>query len=340
MKTINLLFLGAAILFLLSCANKKNDIILPKSANTSEADFRAAPIMDSVCGNYNPDATTSNIYNTFCVRYFKGVERRPLIITFHGGSYVGGNKEQFNLPLTIGKRFPVLLTTEDLDNNKFAYACANYRLLEDGNGLTIIDCLNDCKMFVEYMRDNADKYNIDPDKIILMGYSGGAGSSLWIGLRNNFISNVTIKGIVTFDAQATMNILEWRDQVFAPVGLGGAYEEKVVKPTLESPDLTTTLKLYYNTALPSKINKYSADNKLSLFNLFDSSDPELYMSCQAPYEDFTHHPAHTGALNARSKAAGHKSRIQYVKHPSEGPSAPFINPNYESLIQFFVRKFQ
>ncbi len=91
-------------------------------------------------------------------------DRRTAILWIHGGSWIGGEPEYF-LP----------------HSNYFAMrgmvACSvEYRLLESkggSRGSTLIDCLQDCRAAVRYVRERADAWGVDPDKIVVAGDSAG-----------------------------------------------------------------------------------------------------------------------------------------------------------------------
>lgn len=334
-KNISYVFLSGVILLFVSCTKKSEDVALPKQTNsTTNANLRVFTNNTRFDGHYKNGSTTDD---AFFIRYYPqevdpyGVPlapKRPLIITFHGGGFTGGDLQQFELPYSRDG-YTNLITRDFLNNKGFAYASANYRLLSTGDGIDIKDLLNDCKDFVIYMQQHSDQYNIDPNKIILMGYSGGASASLWLGLQNNFIPNVTIKGIIALNPQATLNILEWKSQVFAPANCVAAYNMYTSESFIEQNKLW-----FYDSTDETVINTYSNTNSLSLFNLFDSSDPELYLACSAEQTDVIHHPAHDWALKTHSQAAGHTTNIQFLKSPA------YVNPNFESMMQFCARKLQ
>ncbi|WP_018343907.1 alpha/beta hydrolase [Cytophaga aurantiaca] len=350
MKKNSLLFIVAILLFL-SCTNKKSDPILPKPtgisnpSSPSNINLRTGTLSDSIWGNYpNPNNPTPNKHNEFFIRCYPYGAPRPLIITFHGGFFKYGDKKQFDLPLNIGPVFKDLITVKYLENNGFAYAGANYRVLGNAadpsdDNLRIKDCLNDCKAFVEYMRDNAVKYNIDPNKIIVMGYSAGASASLWLGLQNGAISGITIKGIVALNTQSTLNITEWGTNVFSVNAPStGDYNNFYNSSTGKEFLINSSLD-YYGTTNVFEIYHNSKINNLSLYNLIDSNDPELYMATDATTDaygnaDIAHHYAHDLTLINRSIVEGHRAKILYTARPL------YVNPNFESVMQFCVRIFQ
>ncbi len=81
----------------------------------------------------------------------------PLIIWIHGGAWLGGSK---NGPS------PALRFTAD----GYAVAHLGYRLSQEAPFPAQI---NDCKAAVRWLRANAKKYNLDPDKFVAWGSSAG-----------------------------------------------------------------------------------------------------------------------------------------------------------------------
>jgi len=98
-----------------------------------------------------------------------------LIIYFHGGGFTSGDKT------VVYKNdkwdFPTEIRT--LLSNKIAFASVNYRLLnQTGENEGILKCFNDAKRALQFIKHNAETYNIDKEKIVLSGTSAGAGTAL------------------------------------------------------------------------------------------------------------------------------------------------------------------
>lgn len=80
----------------------------------------------------------------------------PVIVGIHGGGWANGSKQGGP------GRF--------LAAHGFAVACINYRL----SGEAIFPAqIEDCKSAVRWLRANADKYGLDPDRFGAMGHSAG-----------------------------------------------------------------------------------------------------------------------------------------------------------------------
>ena len=85
--------------------------------------------------------------------------RIPCIITVHGGGWRNGDKNKF---ARFASKFAA---------SGFATACIGYRLTPE---VGVPQCIEDAKASVRWVRANAKKYNIDPDRLGAFGGSAGA----------------------------------------------------------------------------------------------------------------------------------------------------------------------
>jgi len=100
----------------------------------------------------------------------------PCVMAIHGGGWRSGNKERF-------ARQAVALA-----ENGFAAACVGYRLRPE---VDIPQCVEDVKAATRWMRANAAKYNIDPERF--GAYGGSAGAHLAAMLGTSF-KNKALEG--------------------------------------------------------------------------------------------------------------------------------------------------
>jgi acetyl esterase/lipase len=87
-----------------------------------------------------------------------GVEKRTATIHLHGGGFTGGNKEQLSeriLPYAMAG---------------YTAISADYRLTSQGSWPAMIQ---DVKAAIRWTRANAARLNIDPARIVVVGYSAG-----------------------------------------------------------------------------------------------------------------------------------------------------------------------
>ncbi len=94
----------------------------------------------------------------------------PGIVYIHGGGWMSGDKN-----IERGKS---ICTT--LAKHGYVAAFIEYKLATPDSG-SWPQALYDCKTAVQFLRKNADKYNIDPDHIGVMGGSAGAHLAAMVG---------------------------------------------------------------------------------------------------------------------------------------------------------------
>jgi acetyl esterase/lipase len=90
----------------------------------------------------------------------------PGIIVIYGGSWKGGKKADMR---GYGIHYAQL---------GYVAACIEYRLTKEASHPSQV---TDCKAGVRWMRANAEKYNIDPNKLCAMGNSAGGHLAMMVG---------------------------------------------------------------------------------------------------------------------------------------------------------------
>jgi acetyl esterase/lipase len=93
------------------------------------------------------------------VAYPESKEKLPAIISVHGGRWRGGSK-----------RDPSTIKVDQWAGFGFFAMSIDYRLV----GCSPVPaCYQDLQCAIRFVHANAEKYNIDPDRIFLMGQSAG-----------------------------------------------------------------------------------------------------------------------------------------------------------------------
>ena len=85
----------------------------------------------------------------------------PAVIIVHGGGWIGGHREYSVQPLF-----------EPLSNAGFAWFSISYRLASDLLQFGV--AVEDVQTALSFVRQNAAKYNVDPNRIAVLGESAGA----------------------------------------------------------------------------------------------------------------------------------------------------------------------
>jgi acetyl esterase/lipase len=91
---------------------------------------------------------------------WKDTDKRPGIVFFFGGGWTSGKIDQFEPQATY------------LSNRGMVAARADYRV-KSRHGVTPKDCVEDAKSAVRWMRQNAAKLGVDPNRIVAAGGSAG-----------------------------------------------------------------------------------------------------------------------------------------------------------------------
>ncbi len=99
-----------------------------------------------------------------------GVSSKPIVIYVHGGGYRYSNKESFYNAQSERDEINFYLS------NDIIYCGIDYRLIKtisDSQGVE--KCLDDGRLFMDFIIDNASYFNVDTTKMFLFGGSAGGG---------------------------------------------------------------------------------------------------------------------------------------------------------------------
>ncbi len=121
-------------------------------------------------------------------------DKAPLVIFVHGGGWKRGDKSN----ATGQSKAPHYRA------QGYAFASINYRLVPDA---TVEQQASDVAAAIAYLRNNARRLGIDPDRIVLMGHSAGAHLSALVGTDPVYLQNVglrpsALKGVIPLDGAA------------------------------------------------------------------------------------------------------------------------------------------
>lgn len=95
----------------------------------------------------------------------------PVVINIHGGGFKFGDKGMLNE-----------ITGKALINAGYAVASIDYRLSGDAQFPAAVQ---DAKAVVRFLRANAAKYNLNPDKMAVFGQSAGGNIAAMVGVTGN-----------------------------------------------------------------------------------------------------------------------------------------------------------
>lgn len=113
-----------------------------------------------------------------------GAGPHPAAIIVHGGGYTGGDKRKNVQPLF-----------EPLVRGGFACFSINYRLAPKYRHPAPIE---DIKSAIRYVRERRAEYNVDPQRLVLIGESAGGSLASLVGARNE--ADYQVAAVVSFYA--------------------------------------------------------------------------------------------------------------------------------------------
>lgn len=108
-------------------------------------------------------------------------EPTPAVIIVHGGGWVRGNR-----------RIDVQPLFEPLENAGFAWFSIDYRLASDVTQFGL--AIEDVEQAVRFVKTHAAEYNIDPNRIALLGESAGGQLAAMAALRAG--PDASVKAVV------------------------------------------------------------------------------------------------------------------------------------------------
>ncbi len=111
-----------------------------------------------------------NVFDLWVPQASPGSRRFPVLIYFHGGGFVGGDKSSFN--------------PEPFLDAGIACASANYRFVDGGENLSDVPLMDSARA-LQTIRHRAAEFGIDSGRVAVSGGSAGAVISMWLGFSDD-----------------------------------------------------------------------------------------------------------------------------------------------------------
>lgn len=175
------------------------------------------------------DVNQSNdlVYNTIGDRklhldayFYNKKKANPAVILIHGGGWRSGNKSQMQI------------LAQEIASKGYSCFPVEYRLSLEAK---YPEAVYDVKNAIKFVKDNAKKFNVDPNKIAVLGCSSGGQMAALIGTTNgnsafedsgfNSKSSSKVHAIIDVDGILAFKHPESQEGEMASFWLKGSYEE-------------------------------------------------------------------------------------------------------------------
>ena len=145
---------------------------------------------------------------------------KPAIVFFFGGGWNAGSPDQFEKQARhFAKRGMIAIT-------------ADYRV-KSRQGVQVVECVKDAKAAIAWVRENAQRLGIDPDKIAASGGSAGGHLAACTGTISGFGSDERPNAMILFNPACTLAPIENWQPPGAKAGLSVerlGVEAQVISP--------------------------------------------------------------------------------------------------------------
>ncbi len=238
----------------------------------------------------------------------------PVIIWLHGGGWSKGRKEGHSPAVT-------------LVDDGYAVASVDYRL----TGIAPFPAqIEDCKAAVRWLRANASKYNLDPDRIGVWGFSAGAHLAALLG---------TSGGVKELEGDGDNMSYSSRVQavcvVSGPGDLLQQYREASAAPAEMNPKVKPALEALIGGPLEQNKAKAMTASPIS----YISKDDPPFLIIQGE-NDITVPVSVTESFFAALKAAGVDATLEVLPGRGHGVGGAKFQPMIKEFFDKHLRNSQ
>ncbi|WP_026729983.1 alpha/beta hydrolase [Flavobacterium denitrificans] len=152
--------------------------------------------------------------------FYTEKKKNPAVIMIHGGGWRSGNKSHMQV------------MAQEIASKGFSCFPIEYRLSLEAK---YPNAIFDVKNAIKFIKDNAKKFNVDPNKIVVLGCSAGGQMAALIGTTNNDVtfedpkfkskSSSKVNAIINIDGILAFKHPESQEGEMASFWLQGSYEE-------------------------------------------------------------------------------------------------------------------
>lgn len=265
-----------------------------------------------------------------------------LIIHTHGGGFSGGDKQGVRSKHIVQNALDAGIAFASI-NYRFAYTSPED--VDDPQKTSINNLLRDSARAVQHMRHLAGDYNLDKERIAMYGGSAGAGTSLFIGYRDDLADpdnadpvlreSTRLAAVGMLNGQYTYDIAAW----------DAAFKKRYGAETMDYGDIRGSgadFSGFYGLTPEQYAGKAgkAAREDVDLINLISPDDPPTFIFCSLEAKrpvtigEIQHDPLHAELIEARAQQHGLVVRTILPKVRAADADTP---GSLEPLFEFFQK---
>lgn len=241
----------------------------------------------------------------------------PALIYFHGGGWMAGDKRSVRPTPFVA--------------NGITVVAANYRYtIGSPDAAPYPAQLDDARRVVQFVRSQAEEWNIDPDRIGLTGGSAGAVMCMWIGYRDDMANP---------QAEDAIERLSTRVRCILPLAGPTIMDPDWIAEHIGGPpDIHPAVYPFFNVA---RISDLERDGKREIMQQaspvthVSADDPPTFLQYFSPLDDTPlpktadwnqsiHHARFGLFLKQRLDAVGVENVLRYRGHDGEQTMDGFL----------------
>ncbi len=234
----------------------------------------------------------------------------PLILCIHGGGWSRGNKRQC-------PALPML-------KEGYAVASIQYTLTDEAPFPAQIE---DCKAAVRWLRANAAKYHIDPDRIGVWGHSSGAHLAALLGTSGG-VAALEGKGENANFSSRVQAVCE----ISGPADLVKMYQDVSASSSEMAPDAKAALEALFGGKFDAKKDVAVAASPIT----YVTPDDPPFLIIHGD-EDATVPVSQSELFAAALKKAGVPVTLDIVAGRGHGTGGPRFEPEIKAFFGKYLR---
>lgn len=248
----------------------------------------------------------------------EGKTSAPCMIWIHGGGFRRGDKSE-------GRLFSRFFT-----GNGITYVTVNYRLSQHAVAPA---CFEDCERALLFIRQNAEKWNIDPTRIAIGGGSAGAGLAQWLAFRQDPTRPRVprVSALILLNAQTLYDYRWIREHIPGDAWKGDALQQLFGYSIEDVAGIGEEKHRLIRECSP--LTHFSTDSPPVLFFYRRSSDPKIAIQNAM---DGIHHPLFGYELKKRADELNVHCEVFTVENEKD---QAFYNNRWDYAVRFLKKGF-